>query len=229
MIMGRLFGIARKIETSGALALVAMLLLCAPAFAQTVYWELEPKKDPAASIGTYTVVGGKTTPDGVNFTLKNNKIDMPLVLTLVSKVPSTQLHLAAFKDAEPFLDRDTDPQGHLVVKFRTGDDMHFRVTGPAGAEYQLSVWRGPEIILPASDPIVSMESVIGKNAAAAPSSTLATSTPTPASPKPVEQPSSGISSTVIYVLLGAILIALGGIAFLLYRGQQLNQNKGKPE
>lgn len=216
---------------TGALALAAALLLARPAFAQTVYWELEPKKDPAVSIGTYTAVGGKTTPDGVSFTLKNNAVTMPLVMTLISKSASSRLHLSAFKEAKPFLDKDTDGQGRLAVKFRTGEDMRFRITGPAGAEYQLSLWRGPEIKLPESSPVVSMDSVIGKHAAAATAGTMPANAPPPSSNnvKPGEEKSGGGSNTIVYILLAGILVALSVIAFLIHRGQTLNRNGGKTE
>lgn len=227
----RLSKVVRSVLRASALSLAAMLLFLLPVRGQTVYWELEPTKDAAASIGTFTAVGGKTTPDGVNFTLKNNNIGMPLVMTLISKTASSRLHLSAFKEAEPFLEKDTDSSGRLVVKFRTGDDMRFRITGPAGADYQLSVWRGPEIKLPEATPVVSMDSVIGKNAAEAAPNTMVnrTDVQSPQRSTANEEKASGGSGTLIYVLLSAILVALGAIAFLIYRGQALNRNKGKQE
>lgn len=207
----------------GALA----ALFATVALAQTTYWELEPKKDSAAAFGTYTAVGGKTSPAGVNFTLKHNEIGMPLVLTLVAKSASAKLHLSAFKEAEPFLEKDTDGEGRLTVKFRTGENMRFRIIGPEGAEYQLSLWRGPEIRLPPPGPVVSMDSVIGENATTTPAN-MATNTPANAA-KSADEKQDGGSNTLIYVLLAGILIVLGVIAFLMYRGQLLNQSKGGHE
>ena len=223
--------VARSVFKASALSLAAGLLFILPALAQTVYWELEPKKDPAAGIGTFTAVGGKTTPDGVNFTLKNNNIDMLLVMTLISKTASSRLHLSAFKEAEPFLEKDTDSSGRIVVKFRTGEDMRFRITGPAGADYQLSVWRGPEIKLPEPTPVVSMDSVIGKNAAEAAPSTMVSraDAQSPQRSTANDEKAAGGSNTLIYILLSAILVALGVIAFLIYRGQTLNRNREKRE
>ena len=202
----------------GALAIL-VCTLAVPALART-FWELEPVKDPSIPIGTYAAIGGKTSSDGVFFVLKNNKDTMPVEMTLLSTDPNAKLHLAAFKDSKPFLDKETDAKGALTIRFRTADEMNFKVSGPAGAAYQLSVWRGPEIKLPQPTPIVSMESVVGNNApAAAPS--RPPSGPAPAAPA-ANTAGSG-TSVLIYVLLGAILLALCAIAFLVYRGQQMRK------
>jgi hypothetical protein len=153
---------------AGAGALLALLLFANSAIAATVYWELVPQKDSQVPVGTYTVVGGNTSPDGVHFTLKNNNANAPVALTLVSTGTKAPLHLSAFKDAAPFLNSDTNADGSLTVRFRTGDDMNFNVTGPAGSSYQLAVWRGPQIVAGESDAIVSMASVTGSNAVAGP-------------------------------------------------------------
>jgi hypothetical protein len=202
------------LQRIGRAGLAALMLLAAtPAFA-TQYWELNPVADPAVAVGTYTVVGGKTSPDGVNFTLKNNSIDNPVEMTLIAKTSGARLHLSAFKDdGEAFLDKDTDARGLLTVKFRTGDNMSFKVTGAAGSTYQLSVWRGPAIVLPHPDPVVAMDAVTGHAEGAG----------APAFNAPSNPSSAPGSNLVIYGLLAAILIALLGIAFLLYRGQQMRR------
>jgi hypothetical protein len=203
---------------AGVSIAVIFLLLCAPARA-TQYWELSPSSDPAIAIGTYTMVGGKTSPDGVNFTLKNNSADQPVALTLIATTQGAPLHLSAFKDdGESFLDKDTDATGLLTIKFRTADTMNFKVTGAAGSAYQLSLWRGPVIALPAPDAVVAMDAVTGH----------AESTGTPLSAKvtsgaatpPVSPPASG-SNPLIYILLGGIMVVLIVIALLIYRGQRM--------
>ncbi len=208
---------------AGAFAFLALLLFANSA-AATVYWELVPQKDPQVPVGTYTVVGGNTSPDGVHFTLKNNNANAPVVLTLVSKGSGAPLHLSAFKDAAPFLNSDTNVDGSLTLRFRTGDDMNFNVTGPAGSSYQLSVWRGPQIVAGQSDPVVSMASVTGSNAVAG-SSGAAPVGPSAPPTAPAVASVGGISSTVVYVLLAGILVALIAIAFLIYRGQQAKGGK----
>jgi hypothetical protein len=206
-----------------SIAAIFLLLLCAPARA-TQYWELSPAADPKIAMGTYTMVGGKTSPDGVNFTLKNNSADQPVALTLIAATQGAPLHLSAFKDdGESFLDKDTDATGLLTIKFRTADTMDFKVTGAAGSAYQLSLWRGPVIALPAPDPVVAMDAVTGhaESTGAPPSATVASGAATP----PVSPPASG-SNPLIYILLGGIMVALIVIALLIYRGQRV---RGKSE
>lgn len=174
----------------------------------TQYWELAPTADPRVPSGTYTVVGGQTAPEGVNFTLKHNDIDRPVQLTLVSTKAGTALHFSAFKDGGSFFDKDTDSTGLMVVRFRTGDDINFKLTGPQGATYQLAVWRGPQIQLGQSPPIVPMDAA---EAGGMHSPSVGMTTPGAA----------GGTNTLIYVLLAGILIALLAIAFLIYRGQQM--------
>ncbi len=203
------------IRIAGGMAAAFLLLGAAQA---TQYWEIDPVADPAVSVGTYAVVGGKTSPDGVNFKLPNNSLDQPIELTLIAKAPSAPLHLSAFKDdGQSFLDKDTDAHGRLSLKFRTGDTMEFKVTGAAGAAYQLSVWRGPAIVLPHPDPVVSMAAVTGHADSAA---TPAPSPPAASGGARAPAAATG-SNTLIYLLLGGILLALVVIAFLVYRGQQM--------
>jgi hypothetical protein len=216
-----------------AIALVFLLLPSAPAWA-TQYWELSPANDPTIAMGTYMMVGGKTSPDGVNFTLKNNSADQPVALTLIATTQGAPLHLSAFKDdGQSFLDKDTDATGLLTIKFRTADTMNFKVTGAAGSAYQLSLWRGPAIALPPPDPVVAMDTVTGhaestgapppattaSGAATGPVSQSATGAATP----PVSPAASG-SNPLIYILLGGIMVALIVIALLIYRGQQRRGN-----
>jgi hypothetical protein len=201
------------------IAAAFVLLACWPAVAAQ-YWELVPAKDPNVAIGTYTVVGGVTSPDGVNFTLKNNSTTQPLALTLIAKTSGGRLHLSAFKeDGQSFLDKDTDENGLLTIKFRTGDTIDFKVTGPAGAAYQLSLWRGPAISLPPPDSVATMDEVTGRAESAGAAPVKGTSNA--AAPPAI----AGNSNLLIYILLAGIMVALIVIAFLIYRGQQL---RGKP-
>ena len=218
----------RKAGRQFAIAL-ACVLPCAPALA-TQYWELDPQPDPSVAIGTYAVVGGKTSPDGVNFTLKNSSDNQPIALTLIAKTQGAALHLSAFKDdGESFLDKDTDAGGLLTIRFRTADTMNFKVSGPADSTYQLALWRGPSIVMPAPDPVVAMDAVTGRAevsgsppvAAATPPAGSASATAAPAT----ATATAGNSNTLIYLLLGGIMLVLIVIAFLLYRGQK---TRGKP-
>jgi len=199
---------------TATLALAAAFLILTPALAQTVYWELEPARDPTVEIGTFTAVGGATTPQGVNFKLTNNKATQPQILTLVSRT-GEPLRLLAFKDGEPFLDEATDASGKLTVRFRTGEDMKFRVTGAAGATYQLSVWRGPDVTLPPPSPVVAMDEALRGAAAKGKAAASASPDPTTADAK-----GSGGPGWLMYVLLGGILIALVVIAGLIFMGQR---------
>ena len=208
---------------TGSSIAAVLLLLCAPARA-TQYWELSPESDPSIAMGTYTVVGGKTSPDGVNFTLKNNSADQPVALTLIAATPSAPLHLSAFKDdGESFLDKDTDATGLLTIKFRTADTMDFKVTGAVGSTYQLALWRGPTIALPPPDPVVAMDAVTGHaESSGAPPPKVANSAAmlaNGAATAPVAPP-AGSSNSLMYILLGGIFVVLIVIAFLIYRGQQ---------
>jgi len=198
-------------------ALVA--LFATEAARATQYWELTPVVDARVAYGTYTVARGKTSPDGVNFTLKNNTLDNPVQLTLVSTATDAKLHLSAFKDAGSFVDQDTDANGTLVVRLRTGDDMHFKVSGPVGSTYQIAVWRGPAIKLPANDPIVAMDAA--QAGGARPPQAVQAAQPMQSAP--VAEKSG--SSMLIYILLAGIFVALLVIAGLIYRGQQMG---GKP-
>lgn len=215
---------------SGLSIAAIFLLLCTPARA-TQYWELSPERDPTIAIGTYTMVGGNASPDGVNFTLKNNSQDQPVALTLIAASQGVQLHLSAFKeDGESFLDKDTDAKGLLTIRFRTADTMNFKVTGAAGSVYQLSLWRGPAIMLPPPDPVVAMDSVTGhaestgeppparvaSGAASIPESPSASNAAAPS----LSPPASG-SNSLMYILLGGIMFALIVIALLIYRGQRM--------
>jgi hypothetical protein len=159
------------------------------------------------------VIGGQTTEQGVTFVLKNNKDTMPVELTVIAQ--TTPIHLSAFKDEGPFLQKDTDASGRLTIKFRTGEDMHFRLTGASGATYQLSVWRGPEIRLAKPDPVVSMSSVVP------PSGSNSGPQPKPPSGDGAADGGGGGPGIGIYLLLGGIFVALLGIAFLIYRGQTM--------
>jgi hypothetical protein len=195
----------------------------------TQYWELSPANDPAIAMGTYTVVGGKTSPDGVNFTLKNNSTDQPVALTLIATAPNAPLHLSAFKeDGESFLDKDTDDEGLLTIRFRTADTMDFKVTGAAGSTYQLALWRGPTIALPPPDPVVAMDAVTGhaESTGAPPPAKIASDAAiSPGSPSAnaasiATAPPPGSSNLLVYILLAGIFVVLIVIALLLYRGQQ---------
>ena len=215
--MGPLFtSHLRMLGRSLIVAAAFLALFAAKPARATQYWELTPVADARVAYGTYTVAGGKTSPDGVNFTLKNNTLDNPVQLTLVSTTAGAKLHLSAFKDAGSFLDQDTDASGTLVVRFRTGDDMHFKVSGPVGSTYQIAVWRGSAIKLPANDPIVAMD-------AAQAGGVRPPQAAQPVQAAPVAEKSG--SNTLIYVLLAGIFVALVVIAGLIYRGQQL---RGKP-
>jgi hypothetical protein len=202
---------------------VICLLLCAPAIAMQ-YWELSPESDPAIAMGTYTSVGGKTSPDGVNFTLKNNSADQPIALTLIATAANAPLHLSAFKeDGESFLDKDTDATGLLTIKFRTADTMDFKVTGPAGSTYQLSLWRGPTIAMPPPDPVVAMDAVTGhaeSTGALPPAKVASAGSPSTNATSAATTPASSSSNLLLYILLGGIFVVLIVIAFLIYRGQQ---------
>lgn len=200
------------------------LLLCAQAMA-TQYWELSPDSDPGIALGTYTVVGGKSVPDGVNFTLKNNSADQPVALTLIATTQGAPLHLSAFKDdGESFLDKDTDATGLLTVRFRTADTIHFKVTGATGSAYQLALWRGPSIVLPPPDPVLAMDAVTGhaESTGAPPpvKNASAGSPPANAASDAVSPPASN-SNFLMYILLGGIMVVLIVIAFLMYRGQTM--------
>jgi len=199
------------------LGVAAALVILTPALAQTVYWELEPARDPTVEIGTFTVVGGATTPQGVNFKLANNKADQPQILTLVSK-SGGPLRLLAFKDEAPFLDRTTDASGKLSVRFRTGEDMKFRVTGAAGATYQLSVWRGPEVTLPQPSPLVPMDEALRGGAVKGKAAAATTGSDNNAGPD--RGKATGGPGWLLYVLLGGILVALAVIAGLIFMGQR---------
>jgi hypothetical protein len=213
--MGTTLARCKRVWTAGLAAALSLLFL-APALAQTVYWQLEPVRDPAFEVGTYTSVGGATTPDGVNFKLTDSSADQPQILTLVSK-SGGPLRLTAFKEGgAPFLDRTTDASGKLSIPFRTGEEIRFRVAGAAGATYQLSVWRGPAIVRPAPAPVVSMASVVpggdaARGATARPGAQPAASTPAKA---------QGGPGLMLYLLLGGILAALIGIGVLIFLGQQ---------
>src|SRR6185312_17375835 len=193
----------------------AVLLFAGAAYA-TQYWEIEPVKDAKIAVGTYAAVGGLTTPDCVNFTLKNNKDTMPLAVTLIAKAPAQPLHISVFKEEGSFLDKDTDASGIVTIRFRTADDVHFKVTGAAGSAYQLSLWRGPELAIPQSSPVVSMSSVVGAENGPAPAVTAGTKVYIPSGRAPAATTSGGLCIG-IYLLLGGILIALAVIAFLIYR------------
>jgi hypothetical protein len=215
------------------LAIAMACMLIAAGATATQYWELSPVADPAIAIGTYTSVGGKTAPDGVSFTLKDNSADQPIALTLISSAPSVPLHLSAFKgDGESFLDKDTDAKGMLTVRFRTADTIHFKVAGAAGSSYQLSVWRGPAVALPAPDPIVAMDALTGRPESAAPAAAGATgaasagstATASSAAMRPATPPPAASASgmgPLVYILLGGILFVLVVIALLLLRGQRM--------
>ena len=204
-----------RVFWAGPLAALAVLLFAAPALAQTVFWELEPVRDPAFEVGTFVSIGGRTAPEGVSFKLLNSKATQPQVLTLVS-TSTNQLRLIAFKDGQPFVDQTTDASGKLTVRFRTGEEMRFRVSGPAGATYQLSLWRGPEIVEPPPSPVVSMESVIGSGGAAVAGGKGA------AAPAAADAPAKagGGPGVMMYLLLGGILVALVAIAVLIFLGQR---------
>jgi hypothetical protein len=216
--------------TGRSIAVLFLLLVCASASASaTQYWELSPASDPRIAIGTYTMVGGKTSPEGVNFTLKNNSANQPVALTLIATTPAAHLHLSAFKDdGQSCLDKDTDAKGLLTIKFRTADTMNFKVTGPVGSAYQLSLWRGPAIALPQPDSVVAMDAVIGhsENAAAPVPIADAGARASPAKGAsgadiaPVAASTVG-SNLLIYILLAGIMIVLIVIAVLLHRGQQM--------
>lgn len=182
------------------------------ASAQTTYWELEPAKDARVETGTFAVVGGLTTPAGVHFVLKNNKTVAPVVMTVIAKDAAKPLQFRAFKESGPLFEAATDAQGRFSRSFRTGEDIKFKLTGESGAAYQLSVWRGPELALPASSPIKSMSDVTGAAAVADPSMPVGE-----AKAKPGEGKDLG---TTANILLSAIFLVLVVIAVLLLRNQR---------
>jgi hypothetical protein len=189
-------------------AVLAALTWFTPAVAQTTYWELDPVKDPKVDAGTFTAIGGRTQPAGVHFKLTNNKFTAPVVVTLIAKDTAKPVRISAFKDSSPLFEKSTDASGRATQSFRTAEDIKFKVTGDAGATYQLSVWRGPELILPAPSPMKPMSAVTTQPAA----------TETPANVAPASTPASGGSTTL---LLAGIFVMLGVIAFLMFRGQQM--------
>ncbi len=212
----------RFFRGAGLWIAAVLSLHCAPANA-THYWELSPVSDPRVAIGSYTVVGGKTSPDGVNFTLKDNSDTQPVALTLIAMTQGAPLHLSAFKDdGESFLDKDTDATGRLTIRFRTADTMDFKVAGAVGSAYQLALWRGPAIAIPPRDSIVAMDAVTGhaENANAPLSAKAASEVAAPSNSAQATSPPIA-SNLLIYILLAGILVALVAIAFLVYRGQKM--------
>lgn len=181
-----------------------LLLFCAlsHAGAQTVFWELEPVPDAKTGAGAFTRVGGKTTPDGVRFKLTGNQLQAPLVLTLTATDKARPVKLRGFKDTGDLFSIETDASGLATRAFRTGEDIKFHLTGTAGAAYQLSVWRGPAVVLPPASPVRPMSEV----------------TTAPADPPAAAPASRGGTNSL---LLGGILVVLMVIAGLMFRGQQM--------
>lgn len=202
---------ATPLRRLAVIVCLAPCLLAGVTHAKT-FWELEPVAHPKVPHGTSTVIGGRTTPEGVHFKLVKNDIHMPLVVTLTAKDKSKPLHLRVYKESGTLFEKDTDASGLVTRSFRTGEDMLFDVTGPAASEYQLSVWRGPKIILPQPSPVKAMSDAIGKAAADA-----AATAPLAAAATTAAHSGGGGNSW----LLGGILIVLIAIAALMFRGQQM--------
>jgi|UniRef100_UPI0037845A02 hypothetical protein len=183
--------------------LLACAMLETPGIAQTTYWEIEPVKDPRVASGTFSTIGGRTTPAGVHFKLMNNQLNAPVVITLTAQDKTKPLRIRAFKDSGELFVKDTDASGIATQSFRTGEDIKFAVTGDKGAAYQLSVWRGPQIILPPPSPVQPMSDI-------SPPHEITTAAP--------EKAGGGSMTTV---LLTGIFVVLMVIAVLMFRGQQM--------
>jgi hypothetical protein len=194
-------------------------VLISSAAAQTTYWELEPVQNPKVE-GAFTTIGGRTAPAGVHFKLKNNKLTAPVVLTLIAQDVAKPVKISAFKESGPLFDLTTNAQGKASRSFRSGEEILFKLTGESGVGYQLSVWRGPEIILPKPSPFKPMSEVVGTAAAAATAAAGAPAAVVTGETKAASAGGGGLGTTA-NVLLFAIFAVLLGIGCLIFRGQQM--------
>lgn len=183
--------------------------------AATKYWTLKPQKDARAPLGLFTVVGGKTAPEGVHFSLPDTSVNAPVVVTLAGNDPGKVLTLTAFKDApgQALFTGTTDQKGVAICRYRSGETMSFQVSGPAGADYQLSAWVGPEVRMPPPLSVVSMKEVN-------PTAEVATPVSGTAATASAGGPAAQERDPLVYMLLGGILLVLVVIALLMFRGQK---------
>ncbi len=193
-------------------ALLCLWVTTGSVLAQTVFWELEPVPDSKLGAGAFTRIGGKTAPAGVHFKLTQNQLQAPLVLTLTATDKAHPVRLRCFKETGDLFSIETDPSGLATRSFRTGEDLKFQLTGDKGASYQLSVWRGPAIILPPASPMRPMSEVT-----TAPVETQPAATTTTTAVATTQAAGGGGTNSI---LLGGILVVLVVIAGLMFRGQQ---------
>ncbi len=217
--------------------LLAVLLVLggsALAHANPTYWNLKLKEDPRAEVGELAFVKGKTAPAGVHFILPESEIDRPKTVTVVATDPGQKLTLKVFKKDpnQPLATIETDAEGVATQSFRSGEKVFFQVTGPEGADYQLAAWVGPEIKTGIESPVVAMSSIMPAGSdPAAPAATAppvspeaaASQAPATAANEAPAAPAAEGTTFVIYLLLGGILVLLGVIAGLMFRGQQMRQ------
>jgi len=181
---------------------VALLFLVVLPSAYAGVWELNPKSDSSFHNGTFTAVTGITGSEGVSFKLGGLSERKPVIVALDAETPSTHLHLGFLKgdDAQPFLTLSTN-NGHLLKTLRSGEELFLTVHGEPGARYFLSVWVGeplPEMI---PHPVMPMSQLAGIAAG--------DRQPTTA---PGHEVAGESGMTMIYVLLGCILVVLVVIA-----------------
>ncbi|MDX2227789.1 MAG: hypothetical protein SFY92_11955 [Verrucomicrobiae bacterium] len=198
---------------------VSILVLClslpSAVLAAPTYWELEPVATPRMP-GKWTVIKGKTSEQGVFFTIKNLDVKSPvqIVLATESNIP---LELAASKERSgKTLWEGKTVDGMALARFRTGGSVHLCVKGPIRTAYQLAVWVGPPVGKAAPPAVVSMKSFLGKTGTPAAMSVPAASAPGATPPAvAAATPAPGFSFT--HVLLTGIFVVLVVIAFLLLR------------
>ncbi len=174
----------------------------APSDAPIVYeMQLSPKPDFPNGEAVY--LQGEADAAGQRYSLGGTELNQPILVSVLTQDPTDDVRVRIVKDDWDAPDRDASTAGakRLDFGFRTFDGFKLLVTADQPTDYQLIVWVGAPMQIPAP-------------ALAEPASTF------------VESPSaggaasaSGVSFSYLeLILIGVLALAvLGFLAFLLTR------------
>lgn len=179
-----------------ALASLLVLALCAPALAQeppsNQVFRLEPKKLDGIEVGRATVVKGEAGPGGHRFLVDGLSMMMPVGIALrpVSSDDKVEISLTKYAWDQPLREGVADGEP-LHMKLRTEGEFQITVTAPEeGTPYRLLVWVGDEVTPKLRPAVVKASEFEGD---------------------------SGGGGLVLWVIAGALVIAVGLLAVLVLR------------
>lgn len=162
------------------------------------------KLEPAPEIknGRIAAVQGTAGPAGVKLMVGGLSILQPAAVSLIARYPSDdlRLELGKFTADAPVRSGSTKGEGVCTLEFRTEGEVQIKVTSPAGPQpFRLVAWAGDEVAADLPSIFAPVNATTAQAAA-------------PAAPA-----REGGTSTVLWVIAGALALCVGLLAIIAFR------------